>query len=107
MTVMTHPIVVFSAAVGLLALTETAGDAAFSVENQFPTNQYGAARISSHVEVRRAPDGSPVLVRVNSPQDEDAAGAYPPFTCAQLQVIDEAEYSSEEASAADCDANAD
>jgi hypothetical protein len=107
MTAMTHPIVVFSAALGLLALTETAGDAAFSVENQYPTSQYGAPRILSRVEIRRAPDGSPVLVRVNSPQDEDTSGAYPPFTCAQLQVIDEVEFSNEEASAVDCDANAD
>jgi hypothetical protein len=107
MTVMTHPIVVFSAALGLLALTETAGDAAFSVENQFPTVQYGAPRIPSRIEVRRAADGSPVLVRVNSPQDKDATDAYPPFTCAQLQVIDETEFSSEEASTGDCDSNAD
>jgi len=108
MTVMTHPIVVFSAALGLLALTETAGDAALSMENQLPTSQYGAPRIPSRVEIRRAPDGSPVLVRVNSSQEEDATGAYPPFTCAQLQVIDEVELSSEEeASATDCDPNVD
>ena len=99
-------LVVFSAALGLLALTETAGDAAFNVENYSPTNQYGAVRVPSRVEVRRAPDGSPVLVRVNSPQEEDSAGAYPPFTCAQLQVIDEVEISSEEDAAA-CDSNAD
>jgi hypothetical protein len=107
MTLMTHPIVVFSAALGLLALTETAGDAAFSVENQVPMSQFGAPRIPSRVEVRRAADGSPVLVRVNSPPDEDATDAYPPFTCAQLQVIDEVEFSNEEAGASDCDANAD
>lgn len=107
MTVITHPIVVFSAALGLLALTESAGDAAFSVETHFSTSQYSAPRIPSQIEVRQAPDGSPMLVRVNSPQDEDTAGAYPPFTCAQLQVIDETEYSNEEASAVDCDANAD
>jgi hypothetical protein len=107
MTLMTHPIVVFSAALGLLALTETAGDAAFSVETHFSASQYSAPRIPSRIEVRQAPDGSPMLVRVNSPQDEDTAGAYAPFTCAQLQVIDETEYSNEEASAVDCDANAD
>lgn len=107
MTVMTHPIVVFSAALGLLALTETAGDAAFSVENHFASNPYGASRIPSRVEVRRAPDGSPVLVRLNSPQDEGTTDAYPPFTCAQLQVIDEVEFSNEEASAAECDPDTD
>jgi hypothetical protein len=107
MTVMTHPIVVFSAALGLLALTQTAGDAGFSVENQFPTSQLGAPRIPSRVEIRRAAEGSPVLVRINSPQDEDALGAYPPLTCAQLQVIDEVELSSEEASATECDADSD
>jgi hypothetical protein len=102
-----HSIVVFSAALGLLALTETAGDAAFSVETHFATSQYGAPRLPSRVEVRRAPDGSPVLVRVNSPQDEDTAIAYPPFTCAQLQVIDEVEFSNEEASVAGCDPDSD
>jgi hypothetical protein len=107
MTTMTHPIVVFSAALGLLALTETAGDAAFSVENHFAGSQYGAPRIPSRVEVRQAPDGSPVLVRVNSPQDEDVTNGYPPFTCAQLQVIDEVEFSSEEASVAECDPDSD
>ncbi len=107
MTVMTHPIVVFSAALGLLALTETAGDAAFSVDNHFPASQYGAPRLPTRVELRRAADGSPVLVRVNSPQDEDAADAYPPFTCAQLQVIDEVELSNEEAGAVECDSNSD
>jgi len=101
-------IVVFSAALGLLALTETAGDAAFSVEMNLPTSQYGAPRISSHVEVRRAADGSPVLVRVNSPQEGDATDVYPPFTCANLQVIDEVEFSSGEGdSVAECDSNAD
>jgi hypothetical protein len=102
-----HSIVVFSAALGLLALTETAGDAAFSVETHFATSQYGAPRLPSRVEVRRAPDGSPVLVRVNSPQDEDTANAYPPFTCAQLQVIDEVEFSNEAASVAECDPDSD
>ena len=103
-------IVVFSAALGLLALTETAGDAAFNVESQFPTSQYGAPRVSTRVEVRRATDGSPVLVRVNSPQSEDVTDAYPPFTCAQLQVIDEVEFSSGSETAetvAECDSNSD
>jgi len=107
MTVVTHPIVVFSAALGLLALTETAGDAAFSVDTHFPTSQYGAPRIPPRVEVRRAQDGTPVLVRVNSPQEEETASAYPPFTCAQLQVIDEVEFSSEEPGAVACDPNLD
>lgn len=99
--------VVFSAALGLLALTETAGDAAFNVESHFQSNQYSSARVPERVEVRRAPDGSPVLVRVNSPQDDDAADAYPPFTCAQLQVIDEVELSSDEGNTAECDSNSD
>jgi hypothetical protein len=103
-------IVVFSAALALMALTDSAGDAAFSVENQMPTTQYGMPRASSQVEIRRAPDGSPVLVRVNSPQDGDVSDSYPPFTCAQLQVIDEVEFSSEDGeneSVAECDSNSD
>ena len=73
-------------------------------------SQYGAPRIATHVELRRAADGSPVLVRVNSPQDDDVTDAYPPFTCAQLQVIDEVEFSSgseESENTAECDSNAD
>ena len=100
-------LVVFSAALGLLPLTETAGDAAFNLESHFPANELGAPRFPSRVEVRRAPDGSPVLVRVSSPREDDSADAYPPFTCAQLQVIDEIEFTSEETGAVECDSNAD
>ena len=100
-------IVVFSAALGLLALTETAGDAAFSLENQLPTSQLGVLRAPQKVELRRASDGSAVLVRANSSLEEDARSAYPPFTCAQLQVMDEAEFNDDEVAAKECDANTD
>jgi len=106
MTQSAQSMVVFSAALGLLALTETAGDAAFSVERNLPARSYGVTRIPERIEVRRAPDGSPVVVRVSAPQEEDAAGAYPPFTCAQLQVIDEVELTNAEANS-DCDPNSD
>src|SRR5262245_1285958 len=98
-----HGIVVFSAALGLLALTETAGDAAFSVESQLAVSQIGAPRGAPKVELRRGPDGSPVIVRANSSLDEDALSAYPPFTCAQLQVMDEAEFTGDTAAANACD----
>jgi hypothetical protein len=104
MTIITHPIVVLSAALGLLALTETAGDAAFNVENHFSANLIGVVRVPPRVEVQTAPDGTPVLVRMGLPdalgQDAEAA---PPFTCAQMQVIDEVELISEETPSADCD----
>lgn len=104
MTVMTHPIVVFSAALGLLALTETAGDAAFSVEKYFSNSQVGVVRVPPRVEVRTAPDGTPVLVRAITPgADEDSLDALQPFTCAQMQVIDEVDLISESTPGADCD----
>jgi hypothetical protein len=106
MTQTAQSLVVFSAALGLLALTETAGDAAFSVEAGLPAKPYSLTRIPERIEVRRAADGTPVVVRVNAPDEQDTAGAYPPFTCAQLEVIDEVEFTSAEAST-DCDANSD
>jgi len=104
MTVMTHPIVVFSAALGLLALTETTGDAAFNAENHFSNNQIGVVRVPPRVEVRRAPDGTPVLVKMISPgSDDESLDAFLPFTCAQMQVIDEVDLISESTPSADCD----
>ncbi len=104
MTVMTHPIVVFSAALGLLALTETAGDAAFSVEDHFSNSQLSAVRVPPRVEVRTAPDGTPVLVRAVTPgSDDDSLDAFQPLTCAQMQVIDEVELINESTPSADCD----
>lgn len=104
MTVMTHPIVVFSAALGLLALTQTAGDAAFSVENHFSSSQVGVVRVPPRVEVRTAPDGTPVLVRMMAPgSDDDSLDALLPLTCAQMQVIDEVDLINEATPSADCD----
>jgi len=104
MTVITHPIVVFSAALGLLALTETAGDAALNVENQFSVALAGVDRVPLRAELRTALDGIPVVVRIGLPgSDEQGAEASSPFTCAQMQVIDEVELISEETPSADCD----
>jgi hypothetical protein len=105
-----YSFVVLSAALGLLALTETTGDAAFSVDGHFPASHFGVGRLPARVEIQRAPDGSPVLVRANSSQDDGISDAYPPFTCAQLQVIDEVEFTSEEDAAtatAECNSDAD
>jgi len=102
-----HGIVVFGAALGLLALTQTAGDAAFSVESQTAISPIGAPRANPWTETRKATDGSPVLVRAHSSLDEDARSAYPPFTCAQLQVMDEAEFAGDAVAANACDADAD
>jgi hypothetical protein len=104
MTVITRLIVVFSAALGLLALTETVGDAAFNFENHFSGAPYGAVRVPSRVEVRRASDGTPTLMHggLLGSDEHDAQGS-PPFTCAQMQVIDEVELISEETPNADCD----
>jgi hypothetical protein len=104
MTAINHPIVIFSAALGLLVLTETAGNAAVNVENHFSGSPYAVIRVPSRVEVRRASDGTAVLVRTGLPSsDEQDVDVYPPFTCAQKQVIDEVELTGEEALSADCD----
>ncbi len=104
MTVITHPIVVFSGALGLIALTQTAGDAAFNIENHFANSQLGMVRIPPRIEVRTAPDGTPVLVRMGLPgTDEQGEVSAPPLSCAQMQVIDEVELISEETPSADCD----
>jgi len=104
MTVITHPIVVLSGALGLVALTQTAGDAAFNIENHFANSQLGMVRIPPRVEVRTATDGTPVLVRMGLPAgDEQGADAAPALSCAQMQVIDEVELISEETPGADCD----
>jgi hypothetical protein len=103
MTVFSHPIVVFSAALGLLALTVTAGDAAFNVENHFSGDPYGVVRLPPRIDVSRAPDGTPVLVRMGLPGSDERDAVYPPFTCAQLRVIDEVELTGEETHSADCD----
>lgn len=104
MTVICRPIVAFSAALGLLAITETAGDAAFNVENYFSDNPYGVVRVPPRIKVRRAFDGTPVLVRMGLPgSDEQDVDVYAPFTCAQKQVIDEVESTGEETPSADCD----
>jgi hypothetical protein len=103
MTVIIQLIVVFSTALGFLAITETAGDAAFNVEDHFSGDPYGVVRVPPRIEVRRAPDGTPVLVRMGLPGSDGQDSVYPPFTCAQLQVIDEVELTGEETPSADCD----
>ncbi len=96
------PILLIPAVAGLLALPQTAGDATFSADTHFASEARGFIQMPANVEVARAPDGSPILLRVGAPQDEQSREAVP-LTCLQIQVIDELELISEPTPEADCD----
>jgi hypothetical protein len=49
----------------------------------------------------KAPDGSPALLRIDMPKDEEAREA--PLSCLQIQAIDETDLIAEPTPAADCD----
>jgi hypothetical protein len=104
MGAITHSIMIFSAALGILVFGETNGDAAFNVENHFSSSPYAAIRIPVRTEVRRAPNDAGVLVHksAHGPDVPDTEVS-PRFTCAQMQVIDEVDLSGEEAPSANCD----
>lgn len=102
MAVVTNPFLLLPAVAGLLALTQTAGDAAFNAENHFASDARGIIQMPANVEVSKAPDGSPVLLRVGAPQEDQPREAAP-LTCLQMQVVDEVELISEPTPEADCD----
>jgi hypothetical protein len=102
MAIVTNPLLLIPAVAGLLALTQTAGDAAFNAENTFASGDVTATiRTPQNVEVSKAPDGSPILLRVGAPQEDSRETA--PLSCAQMQVIDELELIGEPTPGADCD----
>jgi hypothetical protein len=91
----TQAVLAFSAALGLLALTAAAGECAF---NPKFTN---ATQLPPGAEMPKAPDKSPVLLRIDMPKDEEAREA--PLSCLQIQAIDETDLIAEPTPAADCD----
>jgi hypothetical protein len=103
MAVVTNPFLIIPAVAGLLALTQTAGDAAFNLENHFSASARGLPHLPSTAEVSRAPDGSPVLLRVGAPKEEGEEPESAPLSCLQMQAIDESDLIGEPPPAADCD----
>jgi hypothetical protein len=104
MAVVTNPLLILPAVAGLLALTQTAGDAAFNLENHFAHNASGAPQLPAGAGVSEAPDGSPVLLRIGTPKDEkEHEHEAAPLSCLQIQAIDENELIDEPTPSADCD----
>jgi hypothetical protein len=100
MAVVTNPILLIPAVAGLLALTQTAGDAGFSAESQFTTD--ARAPISSTLEASKAENSLPVMFRMEAPKDIEMREATP-LSCLQIQTIDEVELISEPTPDADCE----
>jgi hypothetical protein len=94
---------IFGVALALLASAETAG-AALEVGHKFPAREFGAQEMPRG-EISQATGGA-LSVRARA-RTADAPSADPPFTCVQLQVIDEIDFLDGDAGANDCDPNAD
>lgn len=91
MTKPTRAMLAFSTALGLLALTQTAGECGFNPEMKFTTTNAQSG-------------GSPAPLRVGAPKDEDEQEPREtPLSCLQIQTIDETELITEPTPAADCD----
>lgn len=101
MAVVTNPFLLIPAVAGLLALTQTVGDAAFNVDNHVVSDSNGVVRMPTNATVSQAPDGSPVLLRIGTPVEDGGMPAA--LTCLQLQAIDEVELISDTPAEADCD----
>ena len=102
MAVVTHPMLMFPAVAGLLALTQTAGDCGFNIENHLMSDARGAIQLPANAEISKGPDGSTVLLRAE-PKDSEPAQEAEPFTCLQMQAIDEVELIGEPTPRADCE----
>ena len=99
MAVITPPMLVLPAAVALLALTQTAGECGFRLENRFAANNAGMPQLPANAEISNAPDGSRVLLRTGTGESAEKA----PLSCLQVQAIDEVELINEPTPGADCD----
>jgi hypothetical protein len=100
MAVVTNPMLALPAAFALLALTQTAGECGFRLENHFATNSaQGTSQLPAKAEVSNAPDGSPVLLRTGAGEPAEKAA----LSCLQIQAIDEVELINEPTPGADCD----
>ena len=100
MAVVTNPILLIPAVAGLLALTQTAGDAGFNAEKQFSSDARG--QISSALEASKSENSVPVMFRMEAPKDIETRDATP-LSCLQIQTIDEVELISEPTPDADCE----
>jgi hypothetical protein len=100
MAVVTNPILLIPAVAGLLALTQTVGDAGFSAENHFGADS--RTQISSTIEPSKAENSVPVMFRMEAPKDVETREATP-LSCLQIQAIDEIELISEPTPDADCE----
>ncbi|HVT54792.1 MAG TPA: hypothetical protein VHD34_01910 [Xanthobacteraceae bacterium] len=94
MKTLTHATLAFSAALGLLALTQAAGECAFNPKFTHAT------QLPAGAEMPKA-DKSSVLLRIDIPGDEEARET--PLSCLQMQAIDETDLIAEPTPAADCD----
>ena len=105
MAVVTNPMLALPVAFALLALTQTAGECGFRLENHLVTNNaQGMPQLPANAEVSNAPDGSPVLLRTGAgiPNHEGEFEKVP-LSCLQVQAIDEVELIDEPTPGADCD----
>src|SRR6185312_7169041 len=100
MAVVTNPILLIPTVAGLLALTQTAGDAGFNAEKQFSADT--RAPISSTFEASKSETSVPVMFRMEAPKDIETRDATP-LSCLQIQTIDEIELISEPTPDADCE----
>jgi hypothetical protein len=105
MPVVTNPMLALPAAFALLALTQTVGECGFRLENHLVTNNaQGMPQLPTNAEVSNAPDGSPVLLRTGAGvPSHEGESEKTPFSCLQIQAIDEAELINEPTPGADCD----
>ncbi len=96
-----HVLVVFAATLKLLAPAEGASDVKFDSKHSLADNLHQVVNVSTPVESGRSSNKISVLQRANSlGLVDNTPDSYPPFTCTQLQIIDEAELLND---AADCD----
>lgn len=105
MAVITNPMLALPAAVALLALTQTAGECGFRLENHLVANHaQGMPKLPADAEVSNAPDGSPVLLRTGAGVPKlEGDSEKTPLSCLQIQAIDEIELINEPTPGADCD----
>src|SRR5690242_2700377 len=102
MAVVTNPMLAIPAAFALLALTQTAGECGFRLENHFVANHaQGMPTLPADAEVSNAPDGGPVLLRTGTGGQGESEKT--PLSCLQIQAIDEVELINEPTPGADCD----
>jgi hypothetical protein len=101
MAEVTNTLLILPALAGLLALTQNAGDCGFNLEKQLASNPNGAIHLPANAEISKGPDGSPVLLRAEPEENEQSREAQP-FSCLQMQAIDEVELIDEPTPRADC-----